>query len=100
MTVIASVKLNDVRTPSRRARESDRREASFGSRRNQSYLLRTFDRRRDQFRELNFEPRRRAETQAQPRLFCDRLHDVRMSMSENRRAVRTDVVEKNVAVGV
>src|ERR1700685_979722 len=98
MTVIASVKLNDVRTPSRRARESDRREASFSSRRNQSYLLCAFDRRRDQFRELNFEARRRAETQAQPRWFCDRLHDSRMSMSENRGAVRTNVIEKSDAV--
>ena len=100
MTVIASVKLDYVLATGGGAREPDRGESCFGSRSNQPDFLCAFDRRRDQFRELNFESRRRAETQAQPRLLCDRLHDARMSMSENRGTVGANVVEKIVAVGV
>src|SRR5258708_3023239 len=100
MTVIASVKLDYVRATGRCACESDRSEAGFSSRRNQSYFLCTCDRRRDQFRELDFQARRCAETQAQPRLLRDRLCHVRISVSENCGAVGANVIEKSVAVSV
>src|SRR5258708_10510119 len=100
MTVIASVKLDYVRATGRCACESDRSEAGFSSRRNQSYFFCTCDRRRDQFRKLDFQARRCAETEAQPRLLRYRLCDVRMSVSENCGPVGSNVIEKSVAVGV
>ncbi len=100
MTMIASVKLDYVLATGGGARDSNRGESCFGSRADETDFIRAFDRRRDQFCEFDFKPRRRAETEAQPRLFCNRLCDARMSVSENRGAVGANVVEKNVAVGV
>src|SRR5271166_6484889 len=98
MTVIASVKLDYVRTPGRRARESKRRESRFCSRSNQTYLLYAFDRRRDQFRELDLQPRRRTKTKTKSRLLCYGLGNSLMSVSENRWAIGANVIEKCIAI--
>src|SRR5271156_4241671 len=98
MTMIASVKLDYVRTPGRGACESERGDSGFGSRGNQTYLLYAFDRRRDQFRDLDLQPRRRTKAKTKPRLLCYGLSNSLMSMSENRRAIGTNVIEKCIAI--
>jgi hypothetical protein len=87
MTVIASVKLDYVRAPSRSARESERRESGFRSRSNQSYLLYAFDRRRDKFRQLDLQPRRRTKAETKLRLLSYSLSNSSISMSEYRWAI-------------
>src|SRR5271154_3679417 len=98
MTVITSVKLDYVRTSGRRARESERSESRFGSRGNQTYLLYAFDRRRDQFREFDFQPRRRTKAKTKPRLLRYGLSNSLMCMSEDRWAIGANVIEKCIAV--
>ena len=100
MTVIASVKLDYVRATGGGARESERGEAGLGARADEPDLLRAFDRRREQFREFDLEPRRCAEAQTESRLLGDGLNDARMSMTEDSGAVGADVIEKRVAVGI
>ena len=100
MTVIASVKLDYVRATGGGARESERGEAGLRARADEPDFLRAFDRRREQFRELDLEPRRRAEAKTESCLLGNRPNDARMSMAEDCGAVGADVIEKSVAVGI
>src|SRR5271170_3765072 len=98
MTMIASVKLDYVRTPGRGACESERGDSGFGSRGNQTYLLYAFDRRRDQFRDLDLQPRRRTKAETKSCLLCYGFDYALLCMSENRWAIGANVIEKCIAV--
>src|ERR1700734_947400 len=98
MTVIASVKLDYVRAPGRRARQSEPREPGFRSRSNQSYLLYAFDRRRDKFRQLDLQPRRRTKAETKSRLLCYCFSYLLMCVPEDRWAIGTNVIEKCISI--
>src|ERR1700687_1992737 len=100
MPVIASVELDYIRAPGRGTRESERGDAGLGSRTDQANFFRALNRRRDQFREFNLDPRRRAEAESMPCLLGNRLDDSRRGMSEDCRAVGAYVIEESGAVRV
>jgi hypothetical protein len=100
VAVVAALELHDRVTPGEAARQADGTHGRFGAGTDQTHL---FDRRHalaQHFRHQYFRFRRRTERKPADSRLLHRADHLRMRMSEDGRAPRTDVVDVFGAVGI